>query len=329
MGRVLTEVATADPSASTPGKVDIVIPLFNHAAVLDRAVQSVLSQTVGDWRLFVVDDGSPDPWSLAIEDPRVQVHRQDNRGPGAARNAGAALGAAPVVAFLDADDEWEPNYLAEALAVLNAKPEIDAVSAAWSGPRVAPVADGAARVVTWRWSESMPPADLKARVDAMHTSATVVRRTVFERCGGFYQQGCTYGEDSYLWLAVAMTGQMARISTPLVRFHVDSSTLSVGRESSYPLPPLLTDPETFRANIGGRWDSYLRRYAKHYAQFTLTRSVREGAARQATAFLSSALPAQLGLSRADRFALRLACAGAAAKQVAKLLLRDRRRRQHP
>lgn len=308
--------------------MDIVIPLYNQAAVIDRAVRSVTSQTVGDWRVFVVDDGSQDGWSSAIEDPRLQVYRQSNRGPGAARNAGAALGAAPVIAFLDADDEWEPSYLAEALAVLNAQPEVDAVSVAWSGPRLAPVADDAPSVVTWSWSSSTKPAELKARVDAMHTSATIVRRAVFERFGGFYEHGCTYGEDSYLWLAVALTGQIARVSTPLVRFNVDFSTLSVGRATAYPLSPLLTDPGTFRANVGWRWDAYMRHYLRHYAQFALTRSVREGAARQATEFLRSGLPAQLGLDRRDLFALYLACAGAAAKQVAKRVLGITRRRQN-
>lgn len=287
--------------------VDVVIPLYNKSDVIGRAVASVRGQSDPRWRLFIVDDGSAEPWVDLSADPRVRVFRQQNLGPGAARNNGARLGSAPFIAFLDADDEWEPDFLRRALGVLSRDPELWAVSTGWyrglgdSFDRSAGLAD------RWEWSPAVTPREFKSRVDSLHSSAVIIRRDRFEQLGGYYESHSTYGEDSYLWAAVAALGSVQRIDEPLLRFHTDASTLSVGRQSAYPIPPLLTDWEAFRVNVADRWDGFFPAYLAFYARFVLRRSIREGRFDQVSEFFAADSPRRMGMRFVDRVSLRLVC----------------------
>ena len=93
----------------------IVIPVFNRASKLGDAIRSVLAQGEQDFEIVVVDDGSsddPEAVARAFRDPRILFMRQPNRGGGAARNAGIDLARGRFVAFLDSDDAYLPNHLA-------------------------------------------------------------------------------------------------------------------------------------------------------------------------------------------------------------------------
>ena len=116
-------------------RVSVLMPAYGQASFLGRAVASLLAQTMADWELVVVDDGSPDATAAAVEsflpDPRVRRLRlETNRGLGAALNAGLHASAAPLVAYLPADDRWDAWHL-EALCGLAAQ----GVALAWSGCR--------------------------------------------------------------------------------------------------------------------------------------------------------------------------------------------------
>lgn len=97
---------------------DIVIPAFGRSALLAEAIDSVRLQTVNDWRLWVIDDGSPEALVLPVRpaDERIHMLRlPQNCGPAYARNYGVAQGNAPLVAFLDSDDLWHYDKLRHAL----------------------------------------------------------------------------------------------------------------------------------------------------------------------------------------------------------------------
>ena len=101
--------------------VSVVIPLYNKEKFIVRALKSVFAQTFQDYEVIVVDDGSTDRSMEVVAkctDPRLRVIRQANAGPGAARNRGARESISKCVAFLDADDELLPNFLAENLSNL-------------------------------------------------------------------------------------------------------------------------------------------------------------------------------------------------------------------
>jgi glycosyltransferase involved in cell wall biosynthesis len=99
--------------AMTP-EFSVIVPVYNRANVLGRTLQSVLDQTFQDFEIVVVDDGSSDDPAAVVEkfaDPRIRFLRQENRGGGAARNAGIDAARGRLVAFLDSDDEFLPHHL--------------------------------------------------------------------------------------------------------------------------------------------------------------------------------------------------------------------------
>jgi glycosyltransferase involved in cell wall biosynthesis len=111
-------------------RVSIVLPTFNRADTIVRAIRSVQAQTLQDWELIVVDDGSSDATASIIADidPRMLLIRQANRGFTEARNAGIRAARGDYVAFLDSDDEFMPHHLKLCVAFLDAFPDEQFVS---------------------------------------------------------------------------------------------------------------------------------------------------------------------------------------------------------
>ncbi|ODR96814.1 hypothetical protein AUC71_04415 [Methyloceanibacter marginalis] len=108
--------------------VSIVIPVFNRQDVLRRAVSSVLSQTFQDYELIVVDDGSTERVADALSEARDKIvfrliHHGRNRGAAAARNTGARAATGRYLAFLDSDDTWRSEKLAQQIAFMEAETE--------------------------------------------------------------------------------------------------------------------------------------------------------------------------------------------------------------
>jgi glycosyltransferase involved in cell wall biosynthesis len=112
-----------------PPAIAVIMPVYNRAAVIVRAIQSVLQQTFTDFELIIVDDGSSDDTvrvAESIQDPRVTVLRADrNEGSNAARNRGIQAASAPLIAFLDSDDAYLPNKLALVARTFAERPEMD------------------------------------------------------------------------------------------------------------------------------------------------------------------------------------------------------------
>ena len=103
----------------------IILPTYNRAYVLWRAIQSVLAQTEPRWELLVVDDGSTDDTDRLLEefkDNRIRSVKTENRGPSAARNLGWRLTNAPYLAYLDSDNTWQPEFLSNMLDAIRSHP---------------------------------------------------------------------------------------------------------------------------------------------------------------------------------------------------------------
>jgi glycosyltransferase involved in cell wall biosynthesis len=106
-------------------QVSVIVPTYNRADTIKRAIASVQAQTFQDWELIVVDDGSTDGTASVIAglDPRMVVIRQENQGISGARNTGLARSTGRYIAFLDSDDEWLPHHLELCVSFLRAFPE--------------------------------------------------------------------------------------------------------------------------------------------------------------------------------------------------------------
>jgi glycosyltransferase involved in cell wall biosynthesis len=181
--------------------VSVVLIFLNEQRFLEEAVQSLRDQTLADWELILVDDGSTDRSTqiardLAAADERI--HYVDhpghvNRGMSASRNLGAAHASAPYLSFLDADDVWMPGKLAEQLELLESMQDVALVCGArlywYSWDPASTNADDISRPGGMADQRLDPPdvalaIDPLGRGDATGVEA-LVRRTVFEAVGGF------------------------------------------------------------------------------------------------------------------------------------------------
>jgi len=116
------------PSAS------IITPLFNKGPYVAETIRSVLAQTMPDWEMIVVENGSTDQGpevARQFSDVRVRLVDSPKRGPGAARNFGLGLATGEWVLFLDADDLLEPGYLAARLADSASVPQAQIIAGCW------------------------------------------------------------------------------------------------------------------------------------------------------------------------------------------------------
>jgi len=236
----------------------VIIPLFNKAPYVERALRSVTAQTFTDFEVIVVDDGSTDEGPDIVEafrDARVQIVKQPNAGPGAARNRGIAEARGEFVAFLDADDEWLPHYLSESVRLL-----------AEHGPQTAAITSGyfafpgnestesmwRARGLSngvMRLTADLAPEVVIAMLAYMTPCTTVARTETLRRFGGFYEPDrCLYGEDAHLFLKVLLNEAVIVNLNRHARIHFDASGPTQTRRSVRPIEPFLIHPEEIEAS---------------------------------------------------------------------------------
>ncbi len=183
----------ADPT------VAVIIPARDAAPTLPVTLASVAAQRRQPDEVVVIDDGSTDTTAAVATNHGATVVRETGRGAGAARNAGIAVTQCDVIAFLDADDCWSPDYLEEVVHAFR-RPETT-VSQAWV---VDQTAEG---VVVQRRS---PPDRTPTALDIvcrgpLLTSATAVRRSAILNVGGF-PEGVRRAEDAHLWARLLHAG---------------------------------------------------------------------------------------------------------------------------
>jgi glycosyltransferase involved in cell wall biosynthesis len=189
----------------TAPKVSVVIPVYDGEAFVGEAIDSALSQSFRDLEVIVVDDGSRDR-SLAVarereQDPRVRVIAAPHRGLSQTRNHALREAKGRFVAFLDADDLWEPGYLAAQVAALEADPTrfvyADGVRFG-DGPDLPFYGPGYAPAETFR--------DLYRPGHVASPSAVLAPLDAVRAAGGFPESDGPIVEDLGLWLALAARG---------------------------------------------------------------------------------------------------------------------------
>lgn len=251
-----------------PGLVSVVIPSFNRARLLPRAINSALAQTYRSIQVVVADDGSTDETSAVTETfgESVTYVRQDNAGVSSARNLGIRHSRGEFIAFLDSDDSWQPWKIEAQMGALRGYPDAGLV---WTDMVAVDDRDNVLaerhlrsmygayeqvdiertleRVASLGSLCSSVPAELEHALvrkgdlsneillgNLIHTSTTLFRRSWLERTGGFDESFVKTGEDYEFYIRLCSAGPVVLIDAP-------STLYRVGAEDQLTSPLMLLE----------------------------------------------------------------------------------------
>ncbi len=239
--------------------ISVIIPLYNKAPYVEKAIQSVFAQTYTDWELIVIDDGSTDNSVSVVEamhcitcSDKVRLNQQKNVGVSTTRNRGVEMAQGEYVCFLDADDWWDEHFLEEMHKAIEAYPEVGIIGTNYwyvkNGRQRVCVKDMQAGYIDY----------VKAYLHQMQvsggmplwTGAICIRKDVFLAIGGFNPQLCL-GEDFDLWIRIANDYKVAFVDKPLAYYNQD---VEVVNRATYSL----RDPYTTELM---QYEHYLQLYA--------------------------------------------------------------------
>lgn len=223
----------------------IIIPLYNKSAYIEKAIQSVFAQTYQEFELIVVNDGSTDDGltkvnlylhSLLNPKSEIKLINQPNSGASTARNNGVKAAKYDYIAFLDADDWWESNFLEEMKSLVE-KCNV----AALFGSNYYYVKNGQNRLE----DKGLPISFSSGYIDyislyasefvvPINCSFVVVRKNAFLAEGGF-KASLKFGEDFDLWIRLATKYKVAYLNKPLAYSNqdVEKSNRSVGSQKIF------------------------------------------------------------------------------------------------
>ena len=216
-----------ETAASIP-EVSVILPVYNREACVERAVRSVLAQTYRSFELIVVDDGSTDGTRRVLDrfGSTIRIVEQPHSGAYAARNHGARVARAKLLAFADSDDAWLPHLLAREVPLMG-RPEVglvfgDAVHVTSPEPNagrrgltcfhVSPPRRG--RVAAqFAWANFVP------------TCAALVRRSCFEEVGGF-TEASELSSDYLTWYRISLRHELDYVDEIVAEYTVHAGGIS-------------------------------------------------------------------------------------------------------
>lgn len=225
--------------------VSVVIPTYNRASLLPRAIESVIAQTVVDWELVLVDDGSTDGTPELVESfasrlgDRWVYLRQQNRGASGARNRGIDAARGEFVAFLDSDDEFAPQKLEKQLELFRGRPDLGLVYSDYAiidevGRALGTAFDTKFPLARTVWCQAVTPTSFACN-DALFetllrgyfvsTITGLVRRSVL-RNGIRFSESHSYAEEWLFFLEVARATRAGFVDEPLSIHHYTPQSLA-------------------------------------------------------------------------------------------------------
>lgn len=219
--------------------ISVVIPLYNKEKSITTTLESVLAQSYTDYEIIVVDDGSTDN-SLNVvrsfvhsftHSSVIKIVHKENGGVCSARNRGIQEAKGDFIAFLDADDVWDKEYLAEQVMMIADFPE----AAMW-GINFAEINNGK---LVRKLETALPEGyrgyvdhyfEMSGRIsDLFCSSSVVIRREVFDKVGMFDER-IKYAEDSDMWFRIIATSKVAFFDKYMVFYQWDAENRALKRE---------------------------------------------------------------------------------------------------
>lgn len=203
----------------------VIIPLYNKAPYVAKAIESVLGQTYRDFEVIVIDDGSTDQ-SLEVaktfENKSITIVSQSNSGVSTARNNGVKLAKYPYICFLDADDWWHPTFLEEMKRLITDFPDAGIYGSGYyivknGQERIAPIG------VPQGFEQGIIDyCEVYAKTLCMPLTSisVVIPKHIFDEEKGFKSQ-LKFGEDFDLWIRIALKHKVILVNKPLAYYNQD------------------------------------------------------------------------------------------------------------
>lgn len=212
--------------------VSVIIPTYNRAGFVVEAIQSVLAQTISDFELIIVDDGSTDSTREVLSDfiskRTIRYIRQNNQGEAAARNTGIDEARGRYIAFLDSDDLFCPEHLGQHIEYLEQHPEAGLVQSSFS--KFDPLGNNlGVRDTTW-FSGWIYPQILLQWNSLIAIDTVVVPRRVLEEIG-LFDESLHQATDLDLWRRIARRHPFGALKEVLAKVRVHSGNISGDRAS--------------------------------------------------------------------------------------------------
>jgi glycosyltransferase involved in cell wall biosynthesis len=185
--------------------ISIILPAYDRLRYLPRCIDSISVQTVKDWELIIVDDGSTDGTAdyglkRISQDPRIRYMAHANRKQALTKNAGIQASFGTYLTFIDSDDAYRPHHLESRLAVFEKDPLLDILEGGFEAPADMKVPD------YFNTSQSLPVSE------CVLGTTFFGKRNVFFELGGF--QNLSYGEDTDFWLRAEKKFRVRKITDP-------------------------------------------------------------------------------------------------------------------
>ncbi|MFZ4583071.1 MAG: glycosyltransferase family 2 protein [Paludibacter sp.] len=249
----------------------IIIPLYNKAPYIAKAIQSVAAQTFKEFELIVIDDGSTDIGApqppkggviISYNDIEALIGekgyfvRQSNAGVSSTRNKGVSMAKYDYIAFLDADDWWEPTFLEEMKALIDEFPEAGIYGSSYykvkNGVNI-PANIGVEKGFD-RGMINYCQVYAKTMYQPIWTGVAIIKKTVFDAENGFNPR-LKLGEDFDLWIRVALKYKVVLLNKPLAYYNqdVEMTNRAIGEKLYEPNEHMLfTDYGELNNNIDFR-----------------------------------------------------------------------------
>ena len=267
-----------------PSDISVVIPAYNAQEHLGKAVSSVLDQQLPPTEIIIVNDGSEDNTSElahSFEHPTVKVIDQSNAGPGAARNAGIQVATGHWIAFLDADDQWQPDFLSHATDSLTAHPDIPVFtckSQKSDDPSLPkpPLQKSEPTLTVFPVNKQATVRQIR-RKSISQMATVLAERELVKSLGGFYEKNhCTYGEDGVLGFLICWNYPVLHSNRKCLLYHQLSTGLSSARQKNLQIRPMVGDPEHLFDRIPAQDRPAVNRYLRYATSKEIKRLSRQG-----------------------------------------------------
>lgn len=279
------------PSTARFPRVSVVIPLYNKAKSIGATLSSVLAQTMTDFEVVVVDDGSTDGSGAIVRgfnDGRLRLVEQANAGESGARNRGIAEARSDLIALIDADDLWFPHFLKTVLALHDRFPDAGAYATAFVGIQNGTVIRFPYVGVRHLFEGELVKDYFRSCTlggSLVWSSSVMIPKSVFARVGNF-PVGVRNGADLHMWARIALEYPIAWSTVESAMWNLDAENRIAGRiiMSDAPFAKSLEDAvaQGRVANERAKWvTAYVARLRIHYA----TVSIEHGDRRQARRLL--------------------------------------------